>query len=119
MPAYPVSYSVRDHFQGREPSVRTTYERVLEAARRLGPVKEEAKKTSIHLVRKTAFAGVAMRSQALVLTLKLDSSPASARIRKREQTAANRWHVEVLLEKPTQIDRELRAWLARAYELAS
>ena len=40
------------------------------------------------------------------------------RIEKREQTSANRWHVEVRLEKPAHIDRQLTAWLKAAYDLA-
>jgi len=119
MPVASSTYSVRSHFDGREPGVRATYDRLLEAARRLGPVEEEAKKTSIHLVRTTAFAGVATRKTGLVLTLKLESSPKSQRIRKREQTSTNRWHVEVLLERPAEVDRELKGWLEQAYHLSS
>jgi hypothetical protein len=81
-------------------------------------VKQEAKKTSIHLVRKSAFAGVATRKSALILTLKSDADVAHKRIGKREQVSANRWYFEVKLEAPEQVDREVRAWLNRAYELA-
>ena len=119
MPVASSRYSLRSHFDGREPDVRASYERLLEAARRLGPVEEESKKTSIHLVRRTAFAGVATRKTGLVLTLKLESTPKSQRIRKREQTSANRWHIEVLLERPAEVDRELKEWLEQAYQLSS
>jgi len=64
-------HSVEDHFRGRDPSVRATYDRILETAQRFGTVGEEAKKTSIHLTNKTAFAGVATRRSSLVLTLRL------------------------------------------------
>jgi hypothetical protein len=40
------------------------------------------------------------------------------RIAKREQTSANRWHVDVKLEEPADVDRQLTAWLSAAYELA-
>ena len=43
--------SVASHFAGKDPTVRATYERLIDIARALGPVTEEAKKTSIHLVR--------------------------------------------------------------------
>jgi hypothetical protein len=82
-------------------------------------VKEEAKKTSIHLVRKSAFAGVATRKTALILTLKSDSNNTNKRISKREQASAHRWHLEIKLEAPEQVDREIRAWLEKAYELAA
>ena len=110
--------SVESHFAGKDPTVRATYERLLDVARALGPVTEEAKKTSIHLVRQAAFAGVATRRSSLVLTLKSATDIRSPRIGKREQTSANRWHVEVRLEKPAHIDPQLIAWLKAAYELA-
>jgi len=113
-----IAHSVAQHFDKIEPAVRATYEQILRAARKLGPVTEEAKKTSIHLVRKTAFAGVATRKTTLILTLKSDTDLASKRIIKREQTSANRWHLEVRLESPDQVDRELGGWLKKAYELA-
>jgi hypothetical protein len=38
---------------------------------------------------------------------------------KNEQTSASRWHVEVKLEAPSQVDAKVRAWLAAAYELSA
>ena len=110
--------SVASHFAKKDPSVLATYSRILEVVRRLGPVTEEAKKTSIHLVRHTAFAGVATRRSSLVLTLKSTGDVRSPRVEKREQTSANRWHVEVRLTAPAEVDRQLTAWLRAAYELA-
>src|ERR1700674_1263434 len=111
-------HTIKEHFENRAPEVRATYAAILNAAKKLGPVKEEAKKTSIHLVRKSAFAGLATRKTALILTLKSDSDVASKRITKREQTSANRWHFEIKLEEPNQVDREVLVWLEKAYELA-
>lgn len=112
-------HTVKEHFENRAPEVKATYAAILKAAKKLGPVKEEAKKTSIHLVRKSAFAGVATRKTALILTLKSDSDIVSKRIVRREQTSAHRWHVEVKLAAPEQVDSELLTWLTRAYELAA
>ena len=110
--------SVKSHFATKDPSVFATYRRVVDVTRTFGPVAEEAKKTSIHLVRHTAFAGIATRRSSLVLTLKSGSDIRSPRVEKREQTSANRWHVEVRLTAPAQVDRQLTAWLHAAYELA-
>ena len=110
--------SVAAHFAAKDPTVRATYQRLIDVARTLGPVTEEAKKTSIHLVRHVAFAGVATRRSSLILTLKSATDIRSPRIEKREQTSANRWHIELRLEKPGHIDRQLTAWLKAAYELA-
>jgi hypothetical protein len=111
-------HTVKEHFESRAPEVKATYAAILKAAKKLGPVKEEAKKTSIHLVRKSAFAGVATRKTALILTLKSDADIASSRIAKREQASAHRWHLETKLEAPEQVDKELLGWLKKAYELA-
>ena len=43
----------------------------------------------------------------------------SPRIFKREQASANRWHLEVRLADPQQIDAELKSWLKAAMELAA
>ena len=112
------NHTVKEHFENRAPEVKATYAAILKAAKALGTVKEEAKKTSIHLVRKSAFAGVATRKSALVLTLKSESDITSKRIAKREQASAHRWHLEVKLETPEQVDGEILAWLKSSYELA-
>lgn len=101
------------------PPVRAIYERLLSAAKAIGPFKEDPKTTSIHLTRRSAFAGVATRKHALILTIKSATDIKSPRIFKREQASANRWHLEVRLEDPKQVDAELRSWLKAAMELAA
>ena len=68
------SHTVQEHFDRCSPAVAATYARILEAAGKLGSFQQEAKKTSIHLVRKSAFAGIATRKTNLILTLKLDKN---------------------------------------------
>ena len=109
---------VADHFARSETEVHETYRQVLAAARAMGPVVEESKKTSIHLVARTAFAGVATRRSSLILTLKSAKDIRSQRIEKREQVSANRWHLEIRLAKPSDVDRQLTTWLSSAYALA-
>jgi hypothetical protein len=112
------SNAMSAHFSGKAPAVRAIYDAVLFQARSLGPVKEQPKKTSIHLVRTTAFAGVATRKNWLILTLKSAVDLKSPRIIRHEQASANRWHLEVKLADPAEVDRELKRWLSAAYELA-
>jgi len=109
---------VASHFAKSAPEVLATYRRLLEAARALGPVIEEPKKTSIHLVSRTAFAGVATRRSSLILTLKSAKDIRNPRVAKGEQTSAHRWHVDIRLERPSDVDRQLTTWLNAAYELA-
>ncbi|MEO6195118.1 MAG: DUF5655 domain-containing protein [Thermoanaerobaculia bacterium] len=109
---------VSNHFEGRSPKVRQIYDRLLDVAGAFGPVEEDPKKTSIHLNRKTAFAGVATRKESLILTLKSACDLQTSRIAKHEQVSANRWHLEVKLADPADVDPELIGWLKAAYEIS-
>ena len=113
-----MAYSIDDHFTGKVPDVKATYQAIVKAAKEFGPVSEEAKKTSIHLVRKSAFAGVATQKTALILTLKSKTDLQSPRIMRREQASASRWHLEVKLDSPRGVDKELKRWLKSAYEIS-
>jgi len=112
------TFDVSSHFENRAPEVRAVYDRIVRAARSLGDIQEDAKKTSIHLVRKTAFAGIAARKSALILTLKSGADIKSPRVVKREKVSAKRWHCEVRLEKPSEVDAEVKKWLKAAYEMS-
>jgi len=112
-------FTVKSHFAGKDAAVRQIYDRLLNAMVRFGPVAEEPKKTSIHLTNKTAFAGVATRKSALVLTIKSDRKLSSPRIHKSEQASARRFHHEVKLASPAEVDSELVRWLKDAYELSA
>jgi hypothetical protein len=114
----PDAPSVEDHFRDRDPKVRAIYDRILAAARSHGAVMEDPKKTSIHLNRRTAFAGIATRRESLILTLKLGRDLPSSRISKHEQASANRWHLEIRLVEPEQVDAELQEWIEEAFRLA-
>jgi Domain of unknown function (DUF5655) len=118
MPATETRPTVAALFARSNPIVRDTYGAVLEAARKLGPVRVSPKKTSIHLENRTAFAGVATRKNELVLTLKSTARISSPRVHKAEQASANRWYSYVRLSGPSDVDREIRDWLAESYKLA-
>ena len=112
-------HSVASHFGNRAPNVRDTYDALLAAARAFGDVEEDPKKTSIHLNRRTAFAGIATRKDSLVLTIKSKTDIRSPRIAKREQVSANRYHLEVRLTSAGDVDAEMRRWLKAAYEMSA
>ena len=100
------------------PAQRRIYKRLLAAANAIGPFKEDPKKTSIHLTRKSAFAGVATCKDALLVTIKADADIRSRRIVKHQHASATRWYLDVRLERPKDVDRELKSWLADAMRLA-
>ena len=100
------------------PAQRAIYDRLLSAAQSIGPFKEDPKKTSIHLIRKSAFAGVATRKDALLVTIKAGADIRSRRVVKHQHASAKRWYLDVRLESPEDVDRELTSWLAAAMALA-
>ncbi|MGZ3617616.1 MAG: DUF5655 domain-containing protein [Ktedonobacteraceae bacterium] len=104
-------------FAGKDEIVQAIYTRLLQALHTFGPVQEEPKKTSIHLVHSTGFAGVHPRKSYLYLNLRTDSPIGNPRITKTEQVSKNRFHNELKLTSPDEIDEELLGWLRDAYEL--
>jgi len=111
-------FTLSQHFDDKEPVVKSIYDRILKEARKFGKVVEEPKKTSIHLVNKSAFAGVATRKSALILNIKSAAPIQHARIKKSEQVSASRFHQEVKLVSPEEVDSTLIAWLKDAYTLS-
>lgn len=109
---------MNDHFEKAAPSVRAAYDAILKTARSLGPVREDSKKTSIHLMRETAFAGVTVRREALILTLKSNEPIESERVHKAEQLSAKRWYNEIRVVSPRDVDAELCEWIATSYALS-
>jgi len=110
--------NVDGHFDQKDVTVRATYDALLRTVKRFGKVVEDPKKTSIHLVATTAFAGVVTRRSKLVLNIKSPVEVTSPRVHKCERLSANRWHFEIHLSAPGEVDREVQAWLRRAYEIS-
>jgi hypothetical protein len=116
------TYTVDALLDGKDAVVAETYARLLAALRTLGAVEEEAKKTSVHLTAgpgTSAFAGVHPRRAALLLNIRSAAPIESPRVRKVEQVSKNRFHNELLLESPSDVDAELVGWLRAAYGLAA
>jgi hypothetical protein len=106
-------------FAGKAPEALAIYRALAGALAGLGPFVEEPKKTSIHLNRKSAFAGVHPRKTAILLVIRSAKPIESPRIRKLERVSANRWHNEMLLSAPAEVDPEVLGWLGDAYALSA
>ena len=107
-----------DQLEKAAPSVRAAYAAILKASRALGKVSEDPKKTSVHLMRETAFAGVVFRREALILTLKSHDPIDSERVHRTQRLSAKRWSNEIRVASTREVDRELREWIAASYALA-
>ena len=109
--------SAPDPFAAVAPVARELYRHLLKRMKALGPFEIETKKTSVHFVRESAFAGVHPRKQFLILTIKAAGPIDSQRIVKAEQVSRNRWHLDVKIANAQDADDDVLAWLKRAYDL--
>ena len=112
------TYRVADHLDGKDPLVAAIYRKLLAELEQFGPLIEEPKKTSIHLVHKTALAGVETRQNYLILNIKSAAPLGSVRAMRSEQVSAHRYHTRFKLTDPVEIDAELLGWLKQAYEIS-
>ncbi len=110
--------NVNEHFVGKIGVIIAIYDRLVAMAEAFGPVEQDPKKTSIHLNRRTAFAGVAVRKTHIILTIKSDRPIKSPRVFRSEQTSAKRFHHEIKLSAIDNLDAELQGWLKAAYGLS-
>ena len=106
-------------FAKSDPAVEKTYAAILKAVCKFGDVRAEEKKTSIHLCAKTGFAGVHPRKNGVLLNIRSTTPIKSKRIRRVEKVSANRFHNEILLEGPKDVDAEVISWLKCAYALSA
>jgi hypothetical protein len=106
-----------DALSSASPVARALYEELLRAIVPFGAFEIEVKKSSIHLVRSSAFAGVHPRKQYLLLTIKAAAPIPSGRIAKTEQVSTNRWQLDVKVSITGDFDAELMGWVREAYEI--
>ena len=111
--------TVEQHFDGKSPHVREIYDRILAACGEFGYIAEDPKKTSIHLNRNSAFAGVKTQVNSVVLTVKSTEDIPSERVGNRLQASARRWYCYVKVSSPAEVDAELLGWLRNSYELSA
>ena len=106
---------LEEHFAGRDPRVLATFDRLLEAARKSGPVTVLPEKTRIAFQVRMSFAAFSLRrgwvDGHVVLARRLES-PRFRRI----DVISPRNQVHVFrLRDPSEVDAEVEAWLAEAY----
>jgi hypothetical protein len=105
------------HFEGRDRTVRETFDRLLATVREIGPVTVLPERTRIALHVRMSFAALFPRRRWLdghvVLARRLES-PRFRRI----DTYSPRNVVHLFrIADPAEVDDEVRSWLAEAYEV--
>jgi hypothetical protein len=114
-----IIYTLDMHFDGTTESARELYDRIMDVLGSFGPVAAEPKKTCIHLVRRTAIAGVRVRKDFVLLEFKTDYPIDSPLLSKTEQLSRNRYHHTIKVMSPEALNEQVRCWLRDAYELSA
>lgn len=112
-------YTLANHLDGRAPSVRATYDCIIALLESFGPLTIEPKKTTIHLVHRTALGGIVTRKENLLLEFKSDVPIDSPRITVSDHVSRSRYHHTVRLSSPDEVDAEIATWLRAAYDLSA
>jgi hypothetical protein len=103
------------HFAGRDPQVVATFNALVEAARRSGPVKVLPEKTRIAFQVRMSFAAFSLRRHWIDGHVVLARRLESARFRRIDVISPrNQVHV-FRLHGPAEVDAEVEQWLAEAY----
>jgi hypothetical protein len=99
------------------PHSASVYEALTSQLKSLGQYEVEVKKTSLHITHGRAFLGVHPRNNGLLINIVTDKPLTSERIKKTEQVSANRYHNEVSVADPNEINSQLVGWITQAYSL--
>jgi hypothetical protein len=110
-----VTSDALDVINGREVS-RSVYAAVLNVLDTLGPYEVETKKTSLDITRGRAFLGIHPRASGLLVNIVTSAPLAGERVTRTEQVSRNRYHNEVRLASPADVDSSVIGWARRAYE---
>ena len=109
---------IDQHFAGRPPGLRATFDAFVEAARANGPLTVNATKSRITLQVRMRFAGIEPRRDHLrahlVLTRRIEHP------RLTVEYLEPRYHVHRLkLGQPADVDNDVKTWLAAAYDVGA
>lgn len=110
--------TARERIQG-DPIGQRLFDDVVGFAATLGSIEVQEKASSFHIAHGRAFLGIHPRRGGIVVNVVLEHRLDDPRVLRAEQVSARRWHNEVLLTNPDQVDDLLRSWIGEAFALTS
>jgi hypothetical protein len=111
-------YSYEAHFAKTEPPVRAIFDALAHAVSAIGPVRIYPQKTRIVMQTRIRFAAVMAQKRRVIFGMLVPRDVTSPRIVKREEFGSKRYvGVHVVLEDVTQIDREIKRLMRKAYKI--
>ena len=113
------TYDLDHHFRDKSPEIRRLFDRALEVINTLGPVRVLPEKTRIAFQVRMSFAQLTPRRRWLDGHVVLARALPAERFRTVE-TFSPRNHLHVFrLSTPEDVDGEVEAWLAEAYDVGA
>jgi hypothetical protein len=109
---------LEQHFAGRSPVLRAAFDAFVDAARTNGPLTINSTKSRITLQVRMRFAGVEPRRDHLRAHLVLTRHIDHPRLTVEYLEPRNYVH-RLKLTQPADVDAELTAWLAEAYDVGA
>jgi Domain of unknown function (DUF5655) len=114
-----VRVSVAEHFRGKPPDRKRTWDRLLATARKCGPVTAYAQKTRLVIMARVRFAGVVVRTSHLDAGLWLRRRVEHPRLLRVEDYGRLGYGHHFRLERPADIDARLQKLLEEAYRVGT
>jgi hypothetical protein len=110
-------FTLASHFKRKSPAVRAIFEKVLRVAKRNGPITVLPEKTRIAFQVRMSFAAFVIRKNWIdghVVLARRFENPRFRRI----ETFSPRNHLHAFrFERVEEVDAEVSAWLAEAYQV--
>ena len=105
---------IDDHFRGKNPDLRRLFDALRRALERTGPLRVDAVESTINLVSKHHFGGIAVRRDYLRVGFIADHEIRNGRILRADRVGAHRVSHHVLVRSMGDLDAQLLGWLAEA-----
>jgi len=105
------------HFRGKDPRLRSVFDALRRALERSGPLRVDAVESTINLVSKHHFGGIAVRREYLRVGFIADHEIRDQRISRAQRVAPRRVSHHVMVRSLGDLDAQLLGWLAEAQAL--
>ena len=108
------SRGIDDHFRGKDWRLKTIFDSLIRQLKRTGPLRIDAVKTTINLISKHHFGGIAIRRDYLRVGFISDHEIRDRRICRAERVGPHRVSHHVLVSSLSDLDAQLLGWLSEA-----
>ena len=107
-------HSLDVHFRGKDPRLRSIFDALRRALERSGPLRVDAVESTINLVSKYHFGGIAVRRKYLRVGFIADHEIRDKRISRAQRIGPHRVSHHIVVRSLSDLDAQLLGWLAEA-----